>query len=90
MSLFLGIFLFIAIFIIIVIIRSYLLLLIFLELIMFIRFLFYIQLGNTLFSGFNFVYSLIFLVIMIFEGVYGLRLIVRISRGEGGDFFLKW
>lgn len=90
MNTFLRIFLFAAVFIIICIIRRYLILLIFLELIMFISFLFYITLGSLLRSGFNFVYNLIFLVIIIFEGVFGLRLMVRLSRGEGRDFFVKW
>lgn len=65
-------------------------LLIFLELLMFISFILYIRLGRTLYSGFHFTYNLIFLVIMIFEGVFGLSLMVRLSRGEGREFFVKW
>lgn len=90
MNLFYRVFLFIVVFIVVSMIRSYLIMLIFLELVIFVSFLFFITLGSSLFSGYHFIYNLIFLVIIIFEGVYGLRLMLRVSRGEGSDFFVKW
>lgn len=88
MSLFLRVFFFVSLFIVVCLMRSYLVLLIFLELIIFISFLFYITLGSLTFSGYHFIYNLIFIVMMIFEGVFGLSLMVSLSRGEGGDFFI--
>lgn len=89
MNIFLTVFLFMSVFIIVSMMGRYLVMLIFLELMMFISFLFYIALGSLIYSGFHFIYNLVFLVIIIFEGVYGLRLMVRLSRGEGRDFFVK-
>lgn len=90
MNIFLSVFLFLAIFMIVSMMRRYLVLLIFLELMIFVAFVFYIDLCIYLSSRSHFVYNLIFLVIIIFEGVYGLSLIVALCRREGRDFFIKW
>lgn len=71
-------------------IGGYLLILIFLEVIIFLGFICYLNFGDLGVYTFSFLYNLCYLIIIIFEGVFGLRLILALVRQEGGDFYLDW
>ena len=70
-------------------IGRYLLILIFLEVMIFLGFICYISLGDIGVYSFSFMYMLCYLFIIIFEGVFGLSLILALVRQEGGDFYLN-